>query len=113
MTTLDRKAAARAFRERVVTRGVFALRCTTTGAAWVGAARNLEAEDGRLRFFLRQGQHRDRGLQDAWSGAGDAAFVFEVLERLDDDTAELLVADQLKAAVARWSQQLNAPILLP
>lgn len=113
MTTVDRKAAARAFRERVVSRGVFALRCAAIGRAWVGASRNLEAEEGRVRFFLSQGGHRDRDLQTAWTSAGDAAFVFEVLERIDADTPEMLVGDRVKTATAHWAAALNAPIVLP
>lgn len=113
MTNVDRKAAAREFRERVASRGIFALRCAAIGRAWVGASRNLENEDRRVRFFLNQGGHRDRDLQTAWASAGDTAFVFEVLERLDDDTPDMLVADRLKAGTARWAAALGAPVLLP
>lgn len=112
MTNVDRKAAAREFRERVVSRGVFALRSAALGRAWVGASRNLENEERRVRFFLNQGGHRDRDLQAAWASAGET-FVFEVLERLDDDTPDMLVADRLKAGTARWAAELGAPVLLP
>lgn len=113
MSPVDRRAAARAFRERVATRGVFALRSAASPRVWVGASRNLDAEEGRLRFFLRQGQHRDAALQQEYARDGEAAFTFEVLERLDEDLPALIVPDTLKARTARWAADLGARILLP
>jgi hypothetical protein len=112
MTSIDRKAAARAFRERVPVRGIFAMRCAT-GGVWVGPSRDLDAEEGRLRFFLRSGSHRDRALQSAYTTQGGEAFTFEVLERLDPDVAAMNLADTLKARTAHWAATLHAPILLP
>lgn len=113
MSPVDRRAAARAFRERVVTRGVFALRSAASPRVWVGASRNLDAEEGRLRFLLRQGMHRDAALRQAYARDGAAAFSFEILERLDDDLAALIVPDTLKARTAHWAAELGAQVLLP
>lgn len=113
MTPVDRKAAARAFRERVPVRGVFALRCGTSAQAWVGPSRDLEAEENRLRFFLRTGGHRDQALQAAYTAHGGEAFTFEVLEKLDRELAPLNLGDTLKARTAHWATALNAPVLLP
>ncbi len=113
MTLVDRKAAARAFRERVPVRGVFALRCGTSGQVWVGSSRDLDAEENRVRFFLRSGSHRDQPLQAAYSTHGAEAFSFDVLERLDPDIAALNLADTLKARTAHWAATLEAPMLLP
>lgn len=113
MSAIDRKAAAREFRERAQVRGVFALRSTTSGLVWVGASRHLDAEEGRLRFFLRTGGHRDRLLQEEWSRCDGVGMTFEVLERLADDTPDLVLGDVLKTRTADWAGQLQAPILLP
>lgn len=113
MTAIDRKAAARAFRERVPVRGVFVMRCAVTGQVWVGPSRDVDAEENRLRFFLRSGSHREAALQAAYSTHGPDAFTFEVLDRLDPDLAPLLVADALKASVAARAAELGAAVLLP
>lgn len=113
MTTIDRKAASRAFRERVPARGVFAMRCAATSQAWVGPSRDLDAEEGRLRFFLRSGGHRDLALQAAYAAHGGDAFTFAVLERFDPDLAAMNLGDTLKARTAHWAATLGAPVLLP
>lgn len=113
MKAEDRKAAARAFKERVPVRGVFALRCGGAGGVWVGASRDLTAEENRLRFLLRSGAHRDKALQRLYAELGGDAFTFEVLERLDADLAPMLVADALKARAAHWATALAAPVILP
>ena len=113
MNAAERKAAARAFRERVPVRGVFALRCAAIDRVWVGPSRDVDAEEKRVRFLLRAGSHRDASLQAAYAARGEAAFTFEVLDRLDTDLAPLLVADALKARTAARAAELGASILLP
>lgn len=113
MSGIDRRAATRAFRERVVRRGVFALACAASGRRWVGASRNLDVEEGRLRFLLRQGLHRDRMLQQAWRDHAGAAFRFEILDVLDDTLPDLAVAGELKARTLLRAAELGAPVLLP
>jgi hypothetical protein len=97
MSGIDRRAATRAFRDRVVRRGVFAL-ASASGRRWVGASRNLDVEESRLRFLLRQGLH---------------AFRFEILDVLDETLPELAVAGELKAQTALRAAELGALVLLP
>lgn len=109
----ERKAAARAFKERVPIRGVFALRCAATNQVWVGPSRDLTVEENRVRFLLRSGGHRDKPLQALYATHGADAFTFEVLDRLDADLAPMLVADAMKAALAARAAELGAATLLP
>ncbi len=113
MNADERKAASRAFKERVPVRGVFALRCAIAGRTWVGPSRDLTVEENRLRFLLRSGGHRDRPLQALYAAHGAEAFTFEVLERLDADLAPMLIPDAIKAAVAARAAELGASVLLP
>lgn len=113
MNADQRKAAARAFKERIPVRGVFAMRCLAAGRVWVGPSRDLTVEENRLRFLLRSGAHRDKGLQTLYAEHGGDAFTFEVLDRLDADLSPLLVSDALKTRVAARAAELGAPILLP
>lgn len=113
MNASERKAAARAFKERVPVRGVFALRCAVAGRVWVGPSRDLTVEENRLRFLLRSGGHRDQPLQALYAAHGDGAFTFEVLDRLDADLAPILVPDAMKAALGARAAELGAATLLP
>ena len=103
-----RKGAIQKFKERKPARGVFAVRCTATGRVWVDASRNLDATKNGSWFCLRNGSHRDKSLQEEWNAHGEAAFQYEILEKLDEDVNALAVADLLKAARIRWIAQLGA-----
>ena len=113
MNADERKAASRAFKERVPVRGVFALSCAIADRVWVGPSRDLTAEENRLRFLLRSGGHRDTPLQALYAAHGAGAFTFEVLDRLDADLAQMLIPDAIKAAVAARAAELGASVLLP
>jgi hypothetical protein len=103
-----RKEAIRKFKERKPLLGAFAIRCTPSGRVWVGASRNLDATRNSFWFSLRQGSHPARSLQEEWNVHGEAAFQYEILERLDDDLVALAVADLLKEKVGYWVAQLGA-----
>ena len=110
-SAIDRKEAIRKFKERKTPRGAFAVRCRATGRVWVGASRNLDAARNGAWFCLRQGGYYDKSLQAEWNAQGEAAFEYEVLERIEDDVAPLAVPDLLKETAARWVERLGARLL--
>jgi hypothetical protein len=100
-----RKEAIQKFKERKPALGVFAVRCTVSGRVWVDVSRNLDAAKNGTWFGLRNGSHRDKLLQAEWNAHGEDAFVYEILEKLDEDVHPLAVADLLKSARNRWIAQ--------
>jgi hypothetical protein len=74
---------------------------------------NLDASRNRAWFALRQGQHQDRSLQAEWNAHGEAAFQYDVLERLEADVLPIAVSDVLKEKMRAWAARLAAPTLLP
>jgi hypothetical protein len=103
-----RKEAIREFKERKPTVGVYAVRCTATGQVWLDAFRNLEAVKNGAWFSLRNGSHRCKSLQEEWNVHGEAAFEFEILEKLDEDVHPMAVMDLLKQKRNHWIAQLGA-----
>jgi hypothetical protein len=111
MDTIARKEATRKFKERKPTRGVFAVRSATTGLVWVGSFTNLEAMRTRLWFSLRQGNHRDRRLQDEWNARGEQTFRYEIVEKFDEELCDIEVSDLLKERRRHWAVELGARTL--
>ena len=111
MNPSERKEAIRKYKERKPACGVFAVRCTTTGRVWVGAFPNLESMRNRLWFSLRQGDHRDRALQEEWTAHGEQTFQYEILEKFDEDLCPIEVGDRLKDRKHHWAAQLGARTL--
>src|ERR1700733_6605136 len=104
---VDRKEAARQFKERKPSPGIYALRCSATGRAWVDSSPNLDAAQNSQFFQLRQRLHRNKELQAEWNAHGEPSFRFEVLEKLREHTPPLNLRDLLaerKQARAEQSQ---------
>ena len=109
MDNQSRRDAVRAFKERKVSAGVFAVRCQPSGEVWVSASRNLEAQQTSLWSQLKWKGCYTRALQDAWNTHGEAAFSFEVLETVEDGQLSAMgLADRLKSLDAAWREKLGA-----
>jgi hypothetical protein len=106
-----RRQIADEFKERKVPRGIFAVRCSASGEAWVGSSPNLNAAQNSLWFQLRGGLSRHRTLQEAWKRHGEEAFTLEVLEQFDDDTSPLLLNELFSRRKKVWAESLSAQTL--
>lgn len=87
--SVDRRMLARRARDAFPAMGVYAIRNGATGQVHVKASRNVPGAINRLSFELRQGCHRDRGLQALWDARGAEGVTTEVLQlvRERDDPA--------------------------
>ena len=108
MKPIDRKAAIAAYKDKTTRAGVFAVRCAVDGRTWVMESRHVETQQNSLWFALRQGAYPGNpALQRAWTAHGEAAFSFEVLECLPEDTSALLQRSELRAMASRWRSELD------
>ena len=107
--TIDRKAATAAFRERKPQPGIYAVRCESAGALWLGQAADMTNVQNRHWFALRMGSHTNRAMQAAWASHGEAAFSLERLEILPEDATGSALASQLRDGLKRWRAKLSAP----
>ena len=103
----DRKAAIAAYKKRKNPAGIYAVRCASTGQAWIGQTLNLETIRNRIWFTLRSGGHSNRELQSAWAAHGADAFAFEPLEQLKDEELPYVRDTLLKERAVHWRSTLN------
>jgi len=109
MDKQSRRQVIREYRERKIAQGIFAVRCSVTGEAWVGRSRNLGQQQNGIWFGLRQGGHPNPKLRAAWAAHGEAAFTFEVLEIIDDEGLSAYGRDNLlKDRDRHWRDALGA-----
>jgi hypothetical protein len=73
---------------------VYQILCVPSGKIYVGSARDLRTRWARHRGRLRQGQHENRPLQQAWNKYGEPNF--------RSSTLELVPTDQLLTAEQAW-----------
>ncbi len=103
--TPDRKAAVAAYKERKALPGIYAIRCTATGEAWVGSAPDLATIQNRHWFALRQGGHTQPGLQQAWARHGEAAFEFTIVEAFAEPDSAPVSHSALRDRVRHWAER--------
>ncbi|QCK84447.1 GIY-YIG nuclease family protein [Phreatobacter aquaticus] len=108
MTTLDRKAAIAAYKERKASIGIFAVRCASTGQTWVGGSRHLDNHRNGLWFSLKSGSFPNRALQAEWNRHGEAAFTFEALEQFGEIDTPYLQQAKLQERAEFWRNRLSA-----
>lgn len=108
-----RREAVQAYKEKKVLQGIFAVRCAATGETWLGMSRNLDAQQNSIWFSLRMGSHRNKPLQAAWTGNGEAAFSLEVIEVVDTEKLSPYMREsRLKERLAHWLGEMSAQPLL-
>ena len=105
---MDKRQAKKDFKSKETPKGVFAIRCTASSEAWVGGSDHLNSAQNGIWFLLRNGLHHNQRLQAAWNAHGEGAFVFSVLENLEDDVSPLLVKDLLREREKHWESELGA-----
>ena len=104
---MDRKEATRAYKEARRPMGVYQIRNTVSGKAYIGTSVDLPSMLNRQRAQLRFGAHADRALQADWNALGDAAFAFDVLDTLDPpDEPGYDPADDLRTLEELWRGKL-------
>lgn len=106
-----RKAAIAAYKERKGAAGIYAVRCTATGAVWVGQSPNLDTVQNRVWFTLRFSGNLNRALQKAWDDHGAEHFTFDVVEQLKDDDLAYSRDALLKERLAHWRAALGAMLI--
>ena len=106
LTSEERKAAIRAYKERKPRPGIYAVRLKATGRCWAGSAANLDTTKNGLWGTLNSGRHLDRSLQQEWNRLGEDAFEYVILEPLKEDVLPLAVKDLLKEKKRQWEEEL-------
>ena len=109
MDKARRKELTQGYKERPRALGVYAVRCSASGEAWVSASKTLDKQENSLWFSLDLGSHPNKALQAAYRAHGRAAFSYEPLERFDPEGLSAYeVKNRLAELEGRWREELGA-----
>ena len=102
-----KKDLIKAYKEKKASPGIYALRWGADGG--VAASGNLGAEKNGGGFTLGMGAHPNKALQAVWNAQGEAAFAYEIVERVEDkDLTPYLLDAVLKERLRHWREALGA-----
>jgi group I intron endonuclease len=82
--------------------GIYGIRNLLNGKSYVGSAIDLYNRWSVHRTRLKQGNHHNKHLQNAWNKYGEDAFVFEVLESCSGSVDDLECREQF------WMDKLDS-----
>ena len=99
---IDKRAARAEWKDRDTEWTVFT--ACTGGRIWVGVSPNVKAIENRLRFTLKLGDCRTKGMQAAYDGT----LTIEPLEQLDPNLGQSALQDAIKARRTHWCTELDA-----
>ncbi|MDD4238416.1 MAG: DUF2087 domain-containing protein [Desulfotomaculaceae bacterium] len=105
---MDRKKELKQQYKEIKTEGgVYQIRNTKNQKVFVITTPNLKTINGRQMELVRGG-HRNKQLQEEWNLFGKEAFVFEVLEILEEKEEGFFdKADELKKLETKWLEKLQ------
>lgn len=101
-----RRALSKDYKERRMLGGVYLIRNAQNGRYLLGHAADLASARNRFEFGVTTGSAVDPRVRSDWSALGSQAFIFEVLEELEqrpDQTraqfdADLVALEELRRA---------------
>lgn len=95
---------------------IYRITCSANGKFYIGSTVNQTQRWARHRKQLRDGTHPNKNMLASWNKYGEAEFVFEVLESVDDPAA-LFAAEQKyldehagKDYCFNWAKYADAPM---
>jgi hypothetical protein len=107
-TTMNRKKElTREYKEKTLEAGIYRIHNTANNKMLMVAATDLKTINGK-RFQLQMGGHMNKALQADWNEYGEAAFEFEILEKLKENHDPAFDKKAaLEALENKWLEQLQ------
>jgi hypothetical protein len=107
-TMADRRDTLKqAYKEMKTQAGVYQIKNTVNQKTLVVATHNLKTMQGKP-FQLQTGTHKNAQLQAEWKQFGKDAFVFEVLEVLEDKEEPAFARQEaLRRLEQKWLEELQ------
>jgi hypothetical protein len=102
-----RKELQQQYAEREPQTGVFAVRNTKSGEAWVGSSRNIDSQKNGIWARMAGGPTSTPELQQSFKKDGADAFVYEILERVVDPDPHALER-RMTERTQHWRDELKA-----
>lgn len=88
MKKIDRKELINEYKQKEVELGIIKIENKITGYSFVDVCNNLYKPFEGIKFQLNLGRFKSKGLQKDWKEYGEAAFSFEIVEKLKTKAEE-------------------------
>jgi hypothetical protein len=83
MEQFSKKERKEQYKSRVVTGGVYCIKCDGNGRSWIKSTKDLAGQKNRFEFFVSTDYCPEPGMSFEWKQYGANSFSFTVLEKID------------------------------
>jgi hypothetical protein len=106
--SMDKSAVKKAYKESKQPMGVYGITNTDYNKTYIGCGIDVRAKLNRQKAELKFGKHRNRELQEEWNKLGESAFLFEVVDVLEQkEEFKADHAEELRTLTEIWVQKLK------
>lgn len=83
MEKYSKKEIKEQYKNRILTGGVYSIKCNGSGRVWIKSTVDLEGQINRFNFFVSTNFCPEPIMRADWDQYGAQAFSFSVLEKLE------------------------------
>jgi len=108
LSTENRRALIRQYKETPRPAGVYAIRNRISGRVYVAGSLDVEGAMNRARFELNMRSHRSKTLGQDWIAHGAEYFSFEVVDRVKErEDPGFDRKAELEKLLSLWQEELQ------
>ncbi|MEA4921160.1 MAG: GIY-YIG nuclease family protein [Clostridiaceae bacterium] len=103
----NKKILKNLYKDRVVTGGIFCIKCQASGRTWVKSTRDLNGQLSRFQFAISTNFCPEPGMREEWAKYGAESFSFTVLDEIEKGKTQTdkEFADDVDALLEIWREK--------
>lgn len=105
---MDKKKLIKQYKETLQPMGVYQIKNLVNGKIFIGSSKNLPGKINGQKFQLNLGSHPHEELQKDYNEAGEANFLFEILDYLEPkEDKNYDYTEDLEILKEMWMEKLD------
>lgn len=112
MEKLSKKELKEQYKNRVVSGGIYCIKCNANGRMWIKSTKDMQSAKKRFEFFIETNMCPEMCMFTEWNQYGSNTFSFVVLEELKkgETQTEREFSDDIDALLQMWIESKDSKI---
>jgi len=97
------------YKNRVITGGVYCVKCSGTDHLWLRATTDMQGSKNRFAFSVSTNSCPEMCMIEAWKQFGATTFSFEILEKIEKKETQTTreFSDDVNTLLELWNEKRN------
>ena len=109
MKVNHKKEMKELYKNRVLTGGIYTIKCNENQYLWVRSSANIQSVRNRFDFFVSANICPEPCMGKLWNQFGPTSFSFEILEEIQkkETQTEQEFLDSIQASLELWIEEIT------